>query len=82
MGENCCTLYNHVDTPNKISCAGFPFPGTMTNMAMVVTANSRHPGIVNVAMCDGSVRTCGNSVDLFVWRGVGTREGGEPGQLP
>ena len=77
MGENCCTLYNHVSTPNTISCAGIPFPGTMTNMSMQVSASSRHIGTVNLLMGDGAVRTASSSVDLNVWRGVGTRNGGE-----
>src|SRR5206468_5345791 len=73
MGENCCTLYNHMSTPNTITCAGIPFPGTMTNMAMQVTASSWHPGGVNVLMGDGAVRFVGNSVDLPIWRAIGTR---------
>ncbi len=82
MGENCCTLYNHVSTPNTVSCAGFPFPGSMTNMSMQVSASSYHPGGVNVAMGDGSIRFCPNTVTLQVWRAVGTRAGGEAEQLP
>ena len=77
MGENCCTLYNHVATPNSVSCAGTGFPGTMTNMAMQVSASSRHLGAVNLLMGDGSVRSASSSVDLGVWRSVGTRNGGE-----
>src|SRR5439155_15930779 len=35
MGENCCTIYNHVSTPNTNSCAGFPVPASgMTDMSM------------------------------------------------
>lgn len=83
MGENCCTLYNHVATPNNVSCAGFPFPGTMTNMAMVVTASSRHPGGVNILMGDGRVYFASDSVDLAIWRAIGTRGNGEAiSQLP
>jgi prepilin-type N-terminal cleavage/methylation domain-containing protein/prepilin-type processing-associated H-X9-DG protein len=77
MGENCCTLYNHVSTPNTISCAGTGFPGTMANMSMQVTASSRHLGGVHVMMGDGSVRYVGNSIDLTLWRGLATRNGGE-----
>ncbi len=77
MGENCCTLYNHVSTPNTISCAGIPFPGTMTNMSMQVSASSRHIGTVNLLMGDGSTRSASSSVDLGVWRAIGTRNGGE-----
>jgi prepilin-type processing-associated H-X9-DG protein len=82
MGENCCTLYNHVSTPNTNSCAGFPFPGSMTNMSMQVAPSSYHPGGVNLAMGDASVRFCPNTVALPVWRGLGTRAGSEPVQLP
>ena len=77
MGENCCTLYNHVSTPDTNTCAGLPFPGTMTNMAMQVPASSRHPGGVNVLMGDGSVRFVGDKIDLDTWRALGTRAGQE-----
>jgi hypothetical protein len=82
MGENCCTLYNHVATPGSVSCAGIPFPGTMTNMAMQVSASSRHPGGVHVLCGDGSVHFASNSVDLGVWRGLGTRNGKEVFSAP
>lgn len=77
MGENCCTLYCHVSQPNTFTCAGIPFPGTMTNMAMQVAATSRHPGGVNGAMMDGSVRFATSTIDLTVWRAIGTRASGE-----
>ena len=82
MGENCCTLYNHVSTPNTTSCAGIGFGGNMTNMAMQVSANSNHSGGVNVMMGDASVRFVSNTVDLNSWRAVGTRNGGEVAELP
>jgi prepilin-type processing-associated H-X9-DG protein len=82
MGENCCTLYNHVSPPNTKTCAGLPFPGTMTNMSMQVPPSSYHPGGVNLALVDGSVRFVPNQVNLSVWRGLGTRNGGEAIQLP
>jgi prepilin-type N-terminal cleavage/methylation domain-containing protein/prepilin-type processing-associated H-X9-DG protein len=41
-------------------------------------SRSRHPGGVNVALADGSVRFVGNSVDLLtVWRPMATIAGGE-----
>jgi prepilin-type N-terminal cleavage/methylation domain-containing protein len=82
MGENCCTLHNHVSTPNTFSCAGIPFPGTMTNMSMQVSVSSNHPSGVNAMMGDGSVHFVTNSIDLNIWRGLGTRNGGEAVQLP
>lgn len=41
------------------------------------TARSRHPGGVNAAMCDGSVRFVTNSVSLTTWQAVGSMNGGE-----
>lgn len=50
-------------------------PGQITYAAM--TARSFHPGLVNVFMMDGSVRSVGNSISQPVWRALGTRAGGE-----
>jgi prepilin-type N-terminal cleavage/methylation domain-containing protein/prepilin-type processing-associated H-X9-DG protein len=40
-------------------------------------ARSRHPGGVNAAMCDASVRFVADGVDLRAWRALATRDGGE-----
>ena len=40
-------------------------------------ARSNHTGGVNVLLADGSVRFVRDSVDPVMWRGVGTRAGGE-----
>jgi prepilin-type N-terminal cleavage/methylation domain-containing protein/prepilin-type processing-associated H-X9-DG protein len=77
MGEMCCSQYNHVSTPNTLSCAGTPFPGNMANMSMQVTASSGHTGGVNVGLCDGSVRFVPNSISLTTWRALGSRNGRE-----
>jgi prepilin-type N-terminal cleavage/methylation domain-containing protein/prepilin-type processing-associated H-X9-DG protein len=45
-------------------------------------ARSRHPGGVNAAMADGSVRFVSSSVDQAIWRSSGTRAGGESLALP
>jgi prepilin-type processing-associated H-X9-DG protein len=42
-----------------------------------VTTRSYHPGAVNAAMLDGSVRAVTDAVDLTVWRAQGTRAGEE-----
>lgn len=45
-------------------------------------ARSRHPGGVNVAMVDGSVRFVSQTIDVDTWRALGSRNGGEtPGQF-
>jgi prepilin-type N-terminal cleavage/methylation domain-containing protein len=77
MGENCCTQYNHVATPNSKTCGGTGFTGTMTNMAMQVSANSLHVGGVHVMMGDGAVKFVSDNIDLGVWRAVGSRAGDE-----
>jgi hypothetical protein len=44
---------------------------------IMTTAQSSHPGGVVLGMCDASVRFVADGVDLAVWRGVGSRDGGE-----
>lgn len=84
MGENCCTLYNHVGTPGTPTCAGKPFPnGDMTNMSMQVSVSSRHTGgVVNVMMGDGGVHQVSYSVNPTVWWSMGTRNGTDPYTSP
>jgi prepilin-type processing-associated H-X9-DG protein len=43
----------------------------------IVSARSKHPGVVNVLLGDGSVHNVSDSIDLKVWRSLGTRFGGE-----
>jgi len=43
----------------------------------VVTSRSHHSGIVNTAMMDGSVRSFASDTESLVWRGLGSRAGGE-----
>ncbi|WP_152052633.1 DUF1559 family PulG-like putative transporter [Tautonia marina] len=43
----------------------------------VFAARSDHPGGVNAAMADGSVRWFSSSIDRATWRALGTRNGGE-----
>jgi prepilin-type N-terminal cleavage/methylation domain-containing protein/prepilin-type processing-associated H-X9-DG protein len=47
------------------------------NGQFYAAARSNHPGGVNAAMSDGSVRFVKDSVNPDVWRGLGTRSGGE-----
>lgn len=42
-----------------------------------VTSRSYHPGGVNAALVDGSVRLFAETIDLTVWRALATRDGGE-----
>ena len=70
QGYHSTTTYFHVDTPNKRSCM-YP-PGRINT-----TAQSKHPGGVEVALCDGSVRFVSQTIDINTWRAIGTRGGGE-----
>lgn len=62
--------YLHADVPNRRSCGFYPTKATMP-------ASSRHTGGVNMLLCDGSVRFVTQSIDLLLWRAIGTRNGGE-----
>lgn len=43
----------------------------------VFTARSYHPGGVNAALADGSVRFFGDGTDVKTWRALGTRSGSD-----
>jgi len=45
-------------------------------------ARSQHPGGVQVAFADGSVRMIPESIDVLTWRALGTAAGGEVIKLP
>jgi prepilin-type N-terminal cleavage/methylation domain-containing protein/prepilin-type processing-associated H-X9-DG protein len=47
-----------------------------------VAARSAHLAGVNAAMADGSVRFFSDTIDQSVWRGMGTRSGGEAIEIP
>ncbi|MFO0959602.1 MAG: DUF1559 domain-containing protein [Isosphaeraceae bacterium] len=69
-GYHSTTSYWHSGPPNSRSCM-FPPSRIMT------TANSMHPGGVNVMLADGSVKFVKSSVDVAAWRALGTRNGNE-----
>lgn len=69
------TLYTHTQTPNGRvpDCLDM---NVQTGLGMA-TARSMHPGGVNVLMGDGACRWVSSSISQAVWRGLGTRNGGE-----
>jgi prepilin-type N-terminal cleavage/methylation domain-containing protein/prepilin-type processing-associated H-X9-DG protein len=75
------TRYNHVMTPNTWSCSAsqdlddIQAPGA--GYVGAHTASSRHPGMVNVLFCDGSVRTIKDTISVPVWWALGSIAGGE-----
>ncbi|MFN0195573.1 MAG: DUF1559 domain-containing protein [Planctomycetaceae bacterium] len=42
-----------------------------------ITARSRHEGMIQALLMDGSARSIGENIDLGIWRALGTRSGGE-----
>ncbi len=70
QGYHSTTTYFHVGPPQGRSCM-FP-PGRIAT-----TAKSFHTGGVQVTRCDGSVNFVSQSIDLLVWRALGSRNGGE-----
>lgn len=56
--------------PCAVSSPGYP---------TVFSSRSRHPGGVQVGLCDAAVRFVSNAVDHNVWRASGTTRGGEAG---
>jgi prepilin-type N-terminal cleavage/methylation domain-containing protein len=69
-GYHSNTIYFHVSPPNKRSCM-FP-PGRIGT-----TAKSSHPAGVMIAKCDGSIAFVTDSIDLAIWRALGTRSGSD-----
>ena len=82
---NTVVGYTHSDgTAYDIDVGSFreKTPTTASNdqavpVRAVVTSRSHHMGIVNTAMMDGSVRSFATETDSGVWKGLGTRAGGE-----
>ncbi|MEX2174581.1 MAG: DUF1559 domain-containing protein [Pirellulaceae bacterium] len=64
------TGYLHVAPPNDRSCH-FP-PGQSSR-----GANSLHPGGVLLLRCDGAVGFVPETINVAVWRALGSRSGGE-----
>lgn len=89
-GEYRTTMYNHRLTPNDptMDCMGVLVNPPTSQVDRLYAAygwraaRSRHPGGVNVAMADGSLRFVADDVDPAVWKAAATRAGGESLTLP
>jgi prepilin-type N-terminal cleavage/methylation domain-containing protein/prepilin-type processing-associated H-X9-DG protein len=65
--------FNTIRPPNKTCC-------TMDSISwwyIMKPSSSYHPGVINTAMCDGSVKAIKETVNPDVWNALGTRSGGE-----
>jgi prepilin-type processing-associated H-X9-DG protein len=65
--------YTHTLTPNfnGYDC------GSSNYIQAHIAARSYHPGGVNVAFADGTVRFIKDSINATTWRAVGTKAAGE-----
>jgi prepilin-type N-terminal cleavage/methylation domain-containing protein/prepilin-type processing-associated H-X9-DG protein len=73
------STYSHTQTPNRKSCwyAGLSTGGGGSMAVNVIAASSRHPGGVNTAFMDGSVKFIKDSVNPVTWQAISTPKGGE-----
>jgi len=72
--------YNHVGAPNSLNCQNTTAdPSWLSYIGPFgsAPATSNHPGGVNLALADGSVRFVKDSVSSSVWWALGTRNGRE-----
>jgi prepilin-type processing-associated H-X9-DG protein len=80
-GATGITLFNTVVPPNSSQYAfgacRHDRAGCSPDQSVFVNAQSAHPGGVNVALTDGSVRFVKDTIDWGIWWALGTRDGGE-----
>ena len=70
-------MFNTVVPPNSTTYPGRSAPTRPSATRRSCSANSNHPGGVNVLMGDGSVRFIKDSINQQTWLALGTRAGGE-----
>jgi prepilin-type N-terminal cleavage/methylation domain-containing protein/prepilin-type processing-associated H-X9-DG protein len=57
-----------------------PLPDCAAHGVGRYKAASRHPGGVNIVLCDGSSRFIRDTISIQLWHALATRAGGEPAQ--
>jgi prepilin-type N-terminal cleavage/methylation domain-containing protein/prepilin-type processing-associated H-X9-DG protein len=65
--------YTHTQLPNRKSCQS----GDFCRSGDIIAASSLHPGGVNVAFMDGSVRFVKSTVNIQAWYAIATQAGSE-----
>ena len=80
-GAKGFTLFNTIQNPNDKQ---YPFGSCQMgcgscgiNVANTISAQSQHPGGVNVAMADGSVKFIKDTINRQTWFALGTRNNNE-----
>lgn len=69
--------YDHLLPPNHVACYNGPEDFDVSFDILVVPASSNHIGGVHSLLGDGSVHFINESIDLGVWRALGTRNQGD-----
>lgn len=64
--------YMHVFPPNERNCHLYGGEGDGNN---IVTASSRHGGIVHVLMADGAIQSVSDAIEPKIWWKMGSRDG-------
>lgn len=84
FGFYSSTMYNHVAPPNwqHHDCGSWSAIPDAPGEHAIISARSMHTGLVNAGLGDGSVRTFASTIDLRVWRALGTRNGDEVVEMP
>lgn len=72
LPDRIYTLYYCNSNPPNPPCA----LSSATDPTMFA-ARSRHPGGVQVTLCDGSARFVSETIDVATWRAISTSQGGE-----
>jgi prepilin-type N-terminal cleavage/methylation domain-containing protein/prepilin-type processing-associated H-X9-DG protein len=67
--------------PNGVCDSGAPNPPCIANFSGDIVemryARSRHPGGINAALADGSMRFISDNIDMTTWQALGTAQGGD-----
>jgi prepilin-type N-terminal cleavage/methylation domain-containing protein/prepilin-type processing-associated H-X9-DG protein len=80
--ESGCLIwcaYNHSVPPNNVQCVSSDDPNgeAWGSLPDAIPPSGNHPGGVNCAFADGSVKFIKDSVGLQPWWALGSRNGGE-----
>jgi prepilin-type N-terminal cleavage/methylation domain-containing protein/prepilin-type processing-associated H-X9-DG protein len=66
--------YTHSMQPNGKSCV---YASVSSQQLNLMAASSYHPGGINVALMDGSVKFIKSTINFYTWTALGTTAGGE-----
>jgi len=71
------STYSHTQTPNRKSCYYSDTAQEQAQAVTVIAASSYHPGGVNAAFMDGSVKFIKSTINGKTWGALATPAGGE-----